>query len=176
MSRFTSLIVALVVALAATSGGAAQTRSANASASIHVDGVLSLSATQNIVFKSHFITDGIVNTNADGTQAIWSWNTTPGAKLAFAFVIPAALAQAAPSTATVPFACGSTSAFAQDAGGFGVVAFNPSAGLASYGPVIGSTGLVHLGQDAGTASCTVDLTSSARGDYSGTIQLTVTVL
>jgi len=171
VKRFLAFLCGFVIAFCAVAS--AQSRSANETASIHLDGVLTLTGTQAIVYKTHFVTDGIVSTSGDATQAIWSWNTTPGNKLSFSFVIPSALTGTAGS---LPFACGTTSAFAQDAGGAGVAVFNPNSGLASYGPVLGSTGNVHLGQDVGASSCTVDLSSSVHGDATGTIQLTVTVL
>ncbi len=179
MSRFFAALVlaCLVTPLAAQSNSA---RSATATASIHVDGQLTLTTAQNMNFGTVFSNAGLVASSSIPTVAQWTGSVSAGATLSVSLAVPATLDDGVGHS--LAFACGSTSAlFHADQGAQS--GFNPSTGLASYSVPGASSGALTLtvGQDPGTGSCTVDVrTLNPAGGlfktYTGNVVATVTVL
>ena len=169
-------VLALCVAPLAAQGSS---RSATATAQIHVDGQLTLATTVNMNFGTVFSNAGVVASASVPTQATWAGSVSAGANLSVSIAVPSSLSDGVGHS--LSFACGSTSGFIQ-ADASGTSTFNPSTGLSSFAIAPTSSGAfsIHLGQDAGTASCSVDVGSLQSGglfkSYSGNIVATVTVL
>ena len=179
MKRFTAFFFALVVACSTVAIAQGSSKSATATASIHVDGQLTLATTTNMNFGTVFSNAGVVTSSSVPTQALWSGNVSAGANLSVSIAVPSTLSDGAGHT--LAFACGSSSAFISSDQGVTAV-FNPSVGVPSYPIAANSSGafLVHLAQDPGAGSCSVDVGSLQSGGlfktYSGNIVLQITVL
>jgi len=172
-----SALLAVLALLAAPLAAQGSSKSATATASIHVDGALTLATTQNIDYGTVFSNAGVLHSSSIPTQAMWTGNVSAGATLSISVAVPPSLSDGVGHTLT--FACGNNTAFvSSDAGS--TVFFSPSTGLSSYPIAATSTGafVIHLGQD--TPGCTLDVGSLQSGGlfktYTGNIVTTVTVL
>src|SRR2546429_5059735 len=160
MKRFTAFLAVLALCVAPLAAQSNSSKSATATASLHVDGLLSLATTSNLQYGTFFSNAGLVSSASVPTQATWTGSVSAGANLSVSIALPTSLSDGAGHTLT--FACGASSAFIQgDASG--TQTFNPNTGLSSYAIAPTSTGAfsVHLGQDA--PGCTVDVGSLQRG-------------
>jgi len=178
MKTFSAVLIAVAI-VCAPLAAQGSSKSATATASIHVDGQLTLATTSNLNFGTVFSNAGVVASASVPTQATWAGSVSAGANLSISVAVPSSLSDGA--SHSLSFACGSTSGFIQ-ADASGTSTFNPATGLSSFAIAPSSSGAfsIHLGQDAGSGSCTVDVGSLQSGGlfktYSGNVVATVTVL
>jgi len=172
ITKFLATVLLLLIA-AVPLVGQASSRSADASASVTITPVLTLTKTVDLSFGSHFALDGIVASTA---PARWEGSSDVGSHLSASFVLPSTLARVGNGDPGVPISFGNESAL------FGTTGtslfFNPNTGLADFGPVASSgTYFVELGLgSAASQAASVNLTGHRPGTYSGVITLTITVL
>lgn len=174
MYRF---ILAVIVAFATFAAPiAAQTRSADASASVSITANLTWFKALDLDFGTHFASEGIVRTT--GVQmAKWGGQTDFGERLAFHVTLPAVLSRVGGGSSTVPFACGANSAYF--ANSVLNIRFDPNGpGISDF--IVQGVGDIYLelGRTTGDtdSDCTVNLTGRQSGTYTGTITSTVTIL
>ncbi len=175
MRFFTRFIAAAALMVLAVTPlvGQASSRSADASASVTITPVLTLTKTVDLSFGSHFASDGLVPSSG---PARWDGSSDVGSHLSASFVLPTSLARIGNGDPGVPITFGNESAL------FGTTGtslfFNPASGLADFGPVASSgTYFVELGiGSAASQAASVNLTGHRPGVYQGVITLTITVL
>lgn len=150
----------------------AQTKSADATASITVAAALTLAKTQDMSFGT---VTGVPNAQtSDMVYAAWAGTLTNSSRYSLSFVVPSVLTRTG-GGGSIMFACSPASAHLVD--GAADRRFNPATGLADAGATSGSF-TVDLGRFAGSPNdvCGVDLSSAVTGTYTGTITLTAVVL
>jgi hypothetical protein len=166
MKRFLAFLALLAAPLSA------QTKSADATASITVAAELTLTKTQDLLFGT--VTGVTSAQTSDIVYAAWTGTLSNSAHYSLSFVVPSVLTHT-DGTSTIEFACSMTSAHLVD--GASDLRFNPFTGLADAGATSGSFS-VDLGRFAGSSTdqCGVALADAIRGTYSGTITLTAVVI
>jgi hypothetical protein len=174
MRFFTRLIIMAALLFIATNPLVAQTsRSADASATVVITPVLTLTKTVDLNFGSHFNSEGIVSSSA---PARWDGTTDIGNHISASFVLPSTLARIGNGDTGVPISFGTESAQAIHSATS--MSFNPATGLADFGP-IPAPGSFNIQLGTGSVAsnrAAVDLTGHRPGTYQGIITLTVTVL
>jgi len=149
-------------------------QSIDASETVVVAPMLTLSKSQDITWGTHFAQEGDVFSSTTN-YAAWLGQTDVGNHLSVVVSAPLALNKQG-GTGSVPVSYGATSA--EITNDIIVNRFNPATGIPNFGPV-GSPGTftITLGKGATAADqVTVHLSNAQRGTYSGLITLTVTVL
>jgi hypothetical protein len=176
MLRVARLIIAAALLAAPLAGQTSQ--SADASATVVIAPFLTLAKTIDMDFGTHFASEASLFT-APSNYAEWRGTTDVSNHVSISVSVPVAFNKVG-GTGSVPFSCGSTSALITN--DVIVQRFNPSSGIADFGPIAApGTITVALGNPAGTPGdasylCQVSVANAQRGTYRGFITLTVTVL
>jgi len=176
-TRFTLAVLALVVTCAFAAPLAAQTQSADATASVVIAANLTLVNTRGMDFGTVFSSAGIVRTT-NANSARWSGTVDPGNSINVTFALPGALDRVGGGGA-VPFSCNTISGgmlFGSTDGG--TREFNPYVGSGPYLVSPGNDFQIALGNENSEPNygCQLDVSGRQAGTYQATIVATVAVL